>query len=386
MRNISTGINLGSSTVRVVVGEFTKDEKEPKIIGVGEAPAAGMRRGYVVDEELAVESVKRAVAQAEKTAEIKIRRAYLAVNNITSHGDIGLGSTIISKADSEVTMLDVRNAFEDAEDNLTLGNKKVLQMFPLTYKLDGKEVFGRPEGMHGNKLEVKALFVTTITQHFDNLLAVVAKAGVETIGVMPSIIAGSHLTLSKKQKMAGCLLVDIGAETVSMAVFENENLIYLHTLPIGSDDITNDIALGLKITLEEAESVKLGNLTDKFSKKKVDEIIEARLSDIFELIENHLKKIKRNELLPAGIIFIGAGSNIAMLTESAKNFLKLPTKVGTVEIFGNTKTKLRDPAWYSTLGLLNKNKGDYSLASNSLEGAWQHLKNLIKTNIKQLMP
>ncbi|MBP6866069.1 MAG: cell division protein FtsA [Candidatus Pacebacteria bacterium] len=386
MRNISTGINLGSSTVRVVVGEFTKDEKEPKIIGVGEAPAAGMRRGYVVDEELAVESVKRAIAQAEKNAEIKIRKAYLAVNNITSHGDVSLGSTIISKADSEVTALDVRNAFEDAEENLSLGNKKVLQMFPLAYKLDGKEVFGRPEGMHGNKLEVRALFVTTITQHFDNLLAVVAKAGVETIGVMPSIIAGSHLTLSKKQKMAGCLLVDIGAETVSMAVFENENLIYLHTLPIGSDDITNDIALGLKITLEEAESVKLGNVSEKFSKKKVDEIIEARLSDIFELIENHLKKIKRNELLPAGIIFIGAGSNIAMLTESAKNFLKLPTKVGTVEIFGNTKTKLRDPAWYSTLGLLNKNKGDYSLASNSFEGAWQHLKNLIKTNIKQLMP
>ncbi len=386
MRNISTGINLGSSIVRVVVAEFIKDEKEPKIIGVGEAPASGMRRGYVVDEDLATESVKNAVAQAEKNAEIKIRRAYLAVNNITSHGDIGLGSTIISKADSEVTSLDVKNAFEDAEGNLSLGNKKVLQMFPLSYKLDGKEVFGRPEGMHGNKLEVKALFVTTITQHFENLLAVVAKAGVETIGVMPSIIAGSHLTLSKKEKMAGSLLVDIGAETVSMAVFENENLIYLHTLPIGSDDITNDIALGLKITLEEAESVKLGNIGDKFSKKKVDEIIEARLSDIFELIENHLKKIKRNELLPAGIIFIGAGSKISMLAESAKNFLKLPAKVATVDIFGNTKTKLRDPAWYSTLGLLNKNKGDYFMASNSLEGAWQHLKNLIKTNIKQLMP
>ncbi|MFN4181405.1 MAG: cell division protein FtsA [Candidatus Paceibacteria bacterium] len=386
MRNISIGIDLGSSTVRVVVGEFEKGEKEPKIIGAGEAPALGMRRGYVIDEDTAVESLKQAVAQAENSSEIRIRRAYLAVNNITLHGDIALGSTIISKADSEVTNLDIRNAFENAEDNLNLTNKRVLQVSPITYKLDGKEVFGRPEGMHGNKLEVKALFATTSTQHFENQLAVLAKAGIETIGVIPSIVSGSQLSLSKKQKMAGCLLVDIGAETVSMAVFENETLIYLHTLPLGSNDITNDIALGLKITLEEAEQVKLGKMHDKFPKKKVDEIIDARLSDIFELIENHLKKIKRNELLPAGIIFIGKGSHIAGLTDAAKTFLKLPAQLGDTEMFGSTKTKLRGIAWYSTLGLLYTQKSEHTIASNSLESAWQSFKNLIKTNIKQLLP
>ncbi|MFM7088204.1 MAG: cell division protein FtsA [Candidatus Paceibacterota bacterium] len=386
MRNISIGIDLGSSTVRVVVGEFEKGEKEPKIIGAGEAPAFGMRRGYVIDEDTAVESVRKAVAEAERSSEIRIRRAYLAVNNITLHGDIALGSTIISKADSEVTNLDVRNAFENAEDNLNLTNKRVLQVSPITYKLDGKEVFGRPEGMHGNKLEVKALFATTSTQHFENQLAVLAKAGIETIDVVPGIVSGSQLSLSKKQKMAGCLLVDIGAETVSMAVFENEALIYLHTLPLGSNDITNDIALGLKTTLEEAEQVKLGKLNDKFPKKKVDEIIDARLSDIFELIENHLKKIKRNELLPAGIIFIGKGAHIVGLTDAAKTFLKLPAQIGDTEVFGSTKTKLRDIAWYSTLGLLYTQKSEYVIASNSLESAWQSFKKLIKTNIKQLLP
>lgn len=372
--------------MRVVVGEFEKGEKEPKIIGAGEAPALGMRRGYVIDEDTAVESVRKAVAEAERSSEIRIRRAYLAVNNITLHGDIALGSTIISKADSEVTNLDIRNAFENAEDNLNLTNKRVLQVSPITYKLDGKEVFGRPEGMHGNKLEVKALFATTSTQHFENQLAVLAKAGIETIGVVPSIVSGSHLSLSKKQKMAGCLLVDIGAETVSIAVFENEALIYLHTLPLGSNDITNDIALGLKITLEEAEQVKLGKLNDKFPKKKIDEIIDARLSDIFELIENHLKKIKRNELLPAGIIFIGKGSHIVGLTDAAKTFLKLPAQLGDTEMFGSSKTKLRDISWYSTLGLLYTQKSEHSIASNSLESAWQSFKNLIKTNIKQLLP
>ncbi len=372
--------------MRVVIGEFEKGEKEPKIIGVGEAPAFGMRRGYIVDEDTALESLKKAITQAEQTSEIKIRRAYLAVNNVTLHGDISQGSTIISKADSEVTPLDVRNAFDSAEDNINLGNKRILQVFPISYKLDGKEVFGRPEGMHGNKLEVKALFATVGTQHFENALALLAKAGIETIGVVPGVIAGSQLSLSKKQKMAGCLLVDIGAETVSISVFENETLIYLHTLPLGSNDITNDIALGLKITLEEAEQVKLGKLNDKYPRKKVEEIIDARLSDIFELIENHLKKIKRNELLPAGIIFIGAGANITGLTEAAKNFLKLPAKLGESEVFGATKTKLRDVAWYTCLGLLYTQKSDVHIASNSLEGAWQTFKNLIKTNIKQLLP
>ncbi len=386
MRNISVGIEVGSSTVRVVVGEFQKGEKEPKIIGAGEAPAVGMRRGYVVSEEDATNSIKIAVEQAEKTSGVKIRRAYLGINNMTLHGDIANGTTIISKADSEVTSLDVKNAFENAEEGLSLGNKKILQMFPIAYKLDSKEVFGRPEGMHGNKLEIRALFATTHTQHFENLLSAVADAGIETIGIVPSIVAASALTLSKKQKMAGSLLVDIGAETVSMAVFENETLIYLHTLPIGSNDITNDIALGLKITLEEAENVKLGNVTNKHPKKKVDEIIDARLSDIFELIENHLKKIKRNELLPAGIVLIGAGANLNGIAESARNFLKLPAKVGASEVFGNTKTKLRDAAWLSVLGLLTVEKGENMIASNSLESFWHNLKSIVKSNIKQLLP
>lgn len=386
MRNISIGIDLGTSTVRVVVAEFLKGEKDPKVIGVGEYQSNGMRRGYVVSEEESADSLRRAVALAEKTSGVRVRRAYLGVNNITLHGDITTGSAIISKADSEVTNLDIKNAFEDAEENLKLTNKRVLQMFPVTYKLDGKEVFGRPEGMHGNKLEVKALFATTGAQHLENLLSVVAKAGVDVVGVVPMIVAGSSLALTKKQKMAGCLLVDLGADTTSIAVFENETLTYLHTLPIGSNDITNDIALGLKTTLEEAEQVKLGNASEKYPKKKVDEIVEARLSDVFELIENHLKKIKRNELLPAGIIFIGAGANISGLTEYAKNFLKLPAQLGASDVFGNSKTKLRDVAWYPVLGLLTTNKSDISIASNSFEGFWQHVKSMVKSTLKQLMP
>lgn len=373
---------------RVVVGEFIKGEKYPSIIGIGESVTHGMRHGYVVSFNDVVNSVKSAVAMAEKTSGIKIKKAFVSIGGTTLRGDISTGSAIVSKADSEVTTLDLNNALADCESNLNLGNKKILQVFPISYKLDGKELTGRIEGSIGNKLEVKALFATCSAIHFEDLLGVIAEAGIEAIDVVASPIAGSHISLSKKQKIVGGALVNIGAETVSMAVFENDTLISLHSFSIGGADITNDIALGLKVTLEEAESFKLGSNIGNFSKKKIDEIIDARLSDIFELIENHLKKIKRNELLPAGIVWIGGGANILDLTELSKNFLKLPSKVGTTDMFGSIKTKLKDSSWFTVLGLLMDSKESINYRENksTFSNLFKDIKIAIKSSIKQLMP
>jgi len=162
----------------------------------------------------------------------------------------------------------------------------------------------------------------------------------------------------------------------------------LHTFSIGGADITNDIALGLKISLENAEKFKLGNITPDYPKKKLDEIIEARLSDIFELIENYLKKIKRNELLPAGIVFTGGSANIPSLEEFSKSALKLPSRIGETEIFGNIKTKLRDPSWFTALGLVMGNNIDNSdlYFENSLKNFLKNVKNAVRSGVKQLMP
>ena len=163
------------------------------------------------------------------------------------------------------------------------------------------------------------------------MLEVISLAGIEPIDVVASPLAGSRVALSPKQIIVGGALVNIGSETVSLSVFENGTLVSLHTFSIGGTDITNDIALGMKVSLENAERLKLGNIVEDFSKKKLDEIIEARLFDIFELIENHLKKIKRNELLPAGVVFIGGGANIPLLEEFSKTALKLPSKVRSLK-------------------------------------------------------
>ena len=377
---------MGSSTTKVVVGEFLKGEKNPKVIGVGEAETKGIRHGYVVNFDDAVTSVKKAVAMAEKSSGIKIKRAFISIGGTTLRSETSSGSAIISKANSEVTELDINKALEDSENNLTLGNKKVIHVFPISFKLDGKEILGRVDGLHGNKLEVKALFVTCSSQHLEDLLAVISEAKIEPIDVIASPVAGSHLALSEKQKIVGSGLVNIGSETVSLAVFENESLMSLHTFSIGSSDITNDIALGLKIPLEKAESFKLGNISPEYPKKKLDEIIEARLSDVFELIENHLKKIKRNELLPAGIVFIGGGANTSRLEELSKSTLKLPSSIGTSEVFGNTKTKLRDPSWFTVLGLITSNKNSDGYSEGSFSNLLKDLKSSIKSLIKQLKP
>ena len=386
IRNISVGIDVGSSMTRVVVGEFLKGEKNPKIIGGGESETQGMRRGYVVETLPAVISVKNAIAMAEKSSGVKIKRAFISVGGISLRGELSSGSAIISKADGEVTSLDINKALQDCEDNLNLSNKKIIQVFHIYSRLDGKEVLGRLEGMRGTKLEVKAFFVTYSIQHLEDLIEVVAKAGVETIDVIASPVALSQITLSEKQKIVGVALVNIGHQTTSLCVFENGLPISLQTFSIGGTDITNDIALGFKIPLEMAERFKLGNIEENFSKKKLDEITEARLSDIFELIENHFKKIKRNELLPAGIVFVGGSANIARLEELSKSVLKLPSILGTTDIFGNLKTKLRDSSWFTALGLIISSRDANGYSEGLFINLLKDLKNTLKSSIKQLMP
>jgi cell division protein FtsA len=368
------------------VGEFFKGEKNPKIIGVGESETFGVKHGYIVDPAQAIISVKNAVEMAEKTANIKIKRAFISVGGVSLRGEWSSGSTIISKADGEVTNLDINKALQDCEDNLNLNNKKIIQLFHISSRLDGKEVLGRLEGMRGTKLEVKAFFVTYSMQHLEDLIEVMAQAGVETIDVIASPIAIGQIALSEKQKIAGVGLVNIGHQTTSLSVFENGLPVAIHTFSIGSTDITNDIALGFRIPLETAELFKQGNIEENFSRKKLDEIIEARLSDIFELIENHLKKIKRNGLLPAGIIFVGGGGNTPGLLELSKSILKLPASLGATDIFGNLKTKLRDSTWFTVLGLIISGRDNNGYSEGSFKNLLKDLKNTVKSSIKQLMP
>jgi cell division protein FtsA len=352
---IITGIDVGTYQVKVVVvhAPHKSDTKSlPQILGTGYAESRGLRNGYIINESDVSRSVRNAVAQAEKAAGIHIKSAYISMGGIGLDEIHSHGEAITSRADSEITTVDVEKALEDSEENIMdqIPNRKILHAIPLSFRVDGSQVLGRPQGMRGTKLEVNSLFVTTFEQHLNDLVGAIESIGIVALDIMASPLAGSLVMLSKAQKRAGCILANIGAETVSIVVFENSIPISLKVFPIGSNDITNDIALGLKIPLEEAEKIKRGGMSSTtFSKRKLDEIISARLTDIFELIDAHLKKIKRDGLLPAGVIITGGGSGLTTSQDLARAALKLPSKIATLDPGKNGKVK--DASWAVSYGL-----------------------------------
>ena len=385
--NFNVGIDIGTHTIKVVVTGFNKETNSPCLLATGTSDTAGMRLGYITNTDLVAESLKKAVKQAEATLGSKIKKATVSIGGISLGGVFSTGSVIISRADQEITEFDVSKVLATSEENLEIINKKIIHIIPVAYKLDGKDIHGRPLGMHGIKLEVKTLFITCLKQNIDDLITVLGLANIEVVDVIATPVALSTILLNTRQKTAGCALVDIGAESVSISVFENNLLVSLQVFSIGSMDITKDIALGFKIGLEEAESVKLGSVIGgDFPKKKVDEIIEARLGDIFELVENHLKRIKRSELLPAGVVITGGGANIVRIEEVAKKQLNLPAKVGPTDTTINNKFKIKDSTWYGAFGLaLNSPQGNNS-ASNSIGDNVKQVKGFFKSILSQLLP
>ena len=387
--NINVGIDIGTHTTKVVVIGYDKETNSPNFIASVSSDTLGMRLGYITHIDQVGESIRKAVKQAESSlGGVKIRKACVSIGGISLGSTASTGSVIISRADQEITQLDISKALASCEENLDIVNKKIIHIIPIAYKLDGKDIHGRPEGMHGIKLEVKTLFITCLKQNLEDLITALGIANIEATDVIASPIALSMILLNTKQKTAGCALVDIGAETVSVSVFENNLLITLQVYSIGSMDITKDVALGFKIALEEAESVKLGSvLGGDYPKKKVDEIIEARLGDIFELVENSLKRIKRNELLPAGIIITGGGAHIARIEEIARKQLNLPAKVGPVDTTINNKLKIKDASWYSAYGLaLTSTQGVSSNIQNSLGDSVKQVRGFFKSIFSQLLP
>lgn len=356
-KTIAVGIDIGTYQVKVVAAESAHDGDRdiPRVVGVGFAESRGLRHGYILNQTDATKSVRQAVAQASKAAGFPITRATVSIGGIGLGTVTSSGTVVISRADSEVTELDVTKAIETSREEIPASlsvNRRILHTIPLSFKVDGKAVLGKPEGLNGSKLEVKALFITCFEHHVNDLLETLAGAGIEVEDLVAAPVAASLVTLTRQQKMAGVVLANIGSETISIIVFENNLPISLEIFPIGSNDITNDIALGLRVPLEEAEDIKRGSIIGgSYPRKRLEEIIEARLSDIFELIEAHLKKLGRSGLLPAGIVLTGGGSAIETVDDLAKVALRLPSRIASVSFGDDIRGQIRDTSWSVAYGL-----------------------------------
>ncbi len=386
---ITVGIDVGTYEVRVVIAEKQNENSLPIILGTGRAESKGLRHGYILNIADVTKCVSIALRQAEKTSGVNVKRAYVSIGGVGLSSVNSQGSTIVARADQEVTEADMDQALQNAEESIPpplIQNRKIINSIPTLWKVDGKVSLGRVLGTRGVKLEVKALFISCIEPHLDDLIEAIEESGVEVIDVVASPIAASFVTLSKSQKIAGCVLANIGAETCSIVVFENNIPVSLEVFPIGGSDITNDIALGLKISLEEAESIKLGSVTSlNVSKKKLEEIVSARLNDIFELVELHLKKIGRSGLLPAGIIITGGSSSITSVEELARTYLRLPSRIASLNI-SNGKFQIKDSSWSVAYGLCIMGN---SPEDEEILGLKKHGKNLLLTIskfVKQFLP
>jgi cell division protein FtsA len=351
-RTTAVGIDIGTYQIKVVVAAQDGADSRVKIIGTGSALSRGIRHGYVISRGDLIKTLRAAVAQAEHASGTTIRHAYLSVGGVGLEEYRSRADLLVSRVDNVVTDLDVKNVIEESERKISnrLVNRKVIHAIPLAYRLDGERLLGRPVDMKGTKLEVDTLFITALEQHLNDLIATVEEVGISVTDVMASPLAGSFVTLTKAQKIAGVVLANIGAETISIAVFENDVPISVRVFPIGSTDITHDIALGLKISLDDAEQAKCGALVDaSLSKKRLDDIILARVSDMFTLVEAHLKKLGKSGLLPAGIVLSGGGSGVTTIEDVARAVLKLPSSRASLNMPESTKVK--DSTWAVAYGL-----------------------------------
>lgn len=311
-----------------------------------------MRHGYVVDPEDAAATLRSARRQAENMAKVPIKTAFLAVGGVSLDEARATGSAMVARADQEITELDLEKVLESARHagEAQFLNRRVLHEIPLEYRVDGAKVLGDPIGMRGGRLEADYLFITCLESHAAALTQAAEAADIDVIDWMASPLAGSYVTLSKDQKMKGCVLANIGAETLSIVVYDENVPVSMKVFPAGGSTVTDELALGFRVSLEEAERIKMGRLGGSmYPKKKVDDIVHGRFRTMFDLVDKHLRTIGKRGTLPAGIILSGGAAGQAQVTDIAKGALALPSRLA--EMQAPPDAKIRDATWAVAYGL-----------------------------------
>lgn len=352
IKDMIVGIDIGSGSLRAVGAIREEGIKHPVVIATYKKSIDGILRGNIINEE----EVTRAIMDAVDSLEEK--SGHDSIHTLISLGAIGLssnhvnGQTQVSRGDASVTDLDIEKAIHEAHRLVPdIRNKAIVHTIPMKYRLDGNDVHGNIIGVRGNKLEVKTLFITYPLQCMAVLKKSLENAKIRVTDIVAGPIAESIPLLTKKQKVAGVALINIGAEVTSILVYENNIPLLVSTIGVGGNDITKDIALGMKITLEDAEEIKCGRGSLPHSKKRLEEIVEARLEDLCEKITKEFSRIQRQELLPAGIVVCGSSSLVTRLEYVFRNELKLPIKIASTELLKLTHDTLRDSGWARCYGL-----------------------------------
>ncbi|MBN2197995.1 cell division protein FtsA [Candidatus Wolfebacteria bacterium] len=348
-------LDLGTSQIKVLVVEIQKSGKL-LLSGIFSIPSAGLRKGEIINLEEVVQPLKTAIDGIKKINKSAAKNIFINVGGSNVRTQNSRGIVAVSRADSEIYSEDVERVIK-ASQAINLGpNREIIHTITKEFVVDGIGEIYEPLGMAGNRLEVNSLIIDAFKPVINNLIKAIEISGGRVGGLIYAPLASSRAVLSKSQKELGVLMIDIGFGTTSMSVYEEGKLISANVFPIGSGNITNDLAIGLKCSIETAEKIKISfgsamakevsskekielnqideSLNSVINKRFISEIIEVRVAEIFELINNELKLIGKLGQLPAGAVLTGGGAKMINILDLARKELKLPVQLGIPELNG----------------------------------------------------
>ena len=373
-----TGIDIGTSSVKVAVGEQVGGKIS--LVHAAKETCAGLRRGAVVDVVEVSRTVNRAFAEIKKFSKSAVKNIYLSIGTDQVKMQVSRGIVAVSRADAEIYQDDIDRAVRASQAVNLPQNRMIVHTLTREFVVDGVGDVSDPLGLSGSRLEVQSVIVDAFSPHVKNLIRSVELAGGEISGLVFGPLVAARAALSKRQRDLGAVLVDIGFGTTGMSVYEESKLIGVAKFPIGSGNISNDLAVGLKIPIDAAEEIKLryGNAMAKevnskdlidimklvpgtrgpVSRRFIAEIIESRMGEIFDLVNAELKSYQKFAQLPGGAVIVGGGAKLPGVTDLARQDMRLSAQIGStlaeewVDEGGSFKEYLEDPEFVSALGLV----------------------------------
>ncbi|MBU0569588.1 cell division protein FtsA [Patescibacteria group bacterium] len=384
---IISGIELGSSKIATIIAQVQSDPvgltKEVNILGVSSVNSVGVKKGQIVNIEEVVDATISSVEAAERMAGYNLDKAYVALGGAHVSSQNSHGVVAVSNPESEITHSDVERAIEAASAVSLPSSREVVHILPREFIVDGESGVRDPVGMSGVRLEVQTHLITASSAALKNLRKALKEVGVDVVEFVYSGLASSEAVLSKTEKELGCVLIDIGGGTTSIAVYIDGALTFSSVLPVGANNVTNDLAIGLRVSLDSAEKIKISlsehenkrkkniktekvrsadhvdlqllGLADKrkVSRKTLTEgIIRPRLNEIFTMTRLQLEKEDLNNRIPSGVILTGGGAETVGVRDSARRMMLLPVKIGKPKGVGGLIDDIINPAFATPVGLV----------------------------------
>lgn len=367
-KHFVTGLDVGTENVRAVIATVGKDN-EIAIVGYNEGKSSGMRKGIPANLTGPASAIDKMLGDAERMGGYDVRNAYVSVNGSTLISTNTEGMIAVGTAEHEINDDDLDRVEDVAVSGRIPANRDVLDVVALEYALDGQGGIKDPLGMSGARLEMRACVVSALTPNCENLRKATMTADVHADRLIPAVVAAAKAVLSERQKENGVAIVDLGAATTSIAIYEEGDLQYVSVIPIGSNNITNDLAIVLAINPELAEEIKTRFITGDFDtekspvikigknnerafdRKEVEEVVKARLDEIFSEVRKKLKSAHYDQRLPEGIVLTGGGAKMRDIDSYAKKCLEAAVEIGVPRGLNGVSEAIEKPEFATAVGL-----------------------------------